>query len=499
MDRLWAALDKGASPRSLLGDRVAPYLLGSSLIVVGAGLRLALDPVLGDRVVFLLFVPALLAASATGGLWPGLAATAAAFVVGEVLLRRYGVIVGNQIDGALFALLGAAIAYGGERLRRAQTTAIEMTRHVVGRQAHLQSILDTAPDAMIVIDERGLIQTFSPAAEALFGRTKEEVSGHNISMLMMSPAREEHDGYLRRHAETGERRIIGAPRIVMARRRDGSALPVELFVGETVTGGHRFYTGFVRDLTERQAVETRLRTLQSELVHISRLSAMGEMATALAHELNQPLSAISNFLKGGQRLLEAENPQSRAISAMAKAAEQSLRAGDIIRRLRDFVARGDSERGVESLRTLMEEASALGLVGARERGIVSRARWSAAADAVIVDKVQVQQVVLNLVRNAIEAMEDCPVRELSLTTTMRDDGMAMISVADSGPGISPQIASRLFQPFVTTKGSHGMGVGLSICRSIVEAHGGRIWAEPNARRGTIFHFTLPRVVREEAA
>jgi two-component system sensor kinase FixL len=316
---------------------------------------------------------------------------------------------------------------------------------------------------------------------------------------MMSPAREEHDSYLARYAQTGERHVIGTPRIVMAQRSDGAALPVELFVSETISGGRRFFTGFVRDLTERQAAELRMRTLQSELVHISRLSAMGEMATALAHELNQPLSAISNYLKGGQRLLQKENPDSRALEPMVRAAEQSLRAGDIIRRLRDFVARGDSDRAVESLQNLMEEASALALVGARERGIVTRTRWAAAADVVLVDKVQVQQVVLNLVRNAIEAMEGCDVRELNLVTSMGDDGMAMVSVADTGPGISPQISSRLFQPFVTTKGIDGMGVGLSICRTIVEAHGGRIWAEAGVPSGTVVRFTLPRAIRQEAA
>jgi two-component system sensor kinase FixL len=352
---------------------------------------------------------------------------------------------------------------------------------------------------MMVIDERGRVYSFSPAAERLFQWTRDEIIGQNVSLLMPMPEREAHDSYLQRYAQTGERRIIGFPRGVTARRKDGSEFPAELCVGETASGGRRYFTGFVRDLTERHATETRLQSLQAELVHISRLSAMGEMATALAHELNQPLSAISNFLKGGQRLLQGENPQSRALPAMSKAAEQTLRAGEIIRRLRDFVAGGDSHRGVESLRKLMEEASALGFVGARERSIVAKVRWAAAVDAVQVDKVQVQQVMLNLVRNAIEAMDDSELRELHITTAPGENGMAMVSVSDTGPGISPHIASQLFQPFITTKGSRGMGVGLSICRTIVEAHGGRIWVEPNKPSGTIFRFTLPRAEQRVAA
>jgi two-component system sensor kinase FixL len=499
MERLWVAMEESAIPRPIPRARALPYLYAVLLVVVGAVIRLAFAPLLGDRVVFLFFVPALLVASASGGFVPGLAATALSFIVGVTLLARYDVVVGNEVDAILFGCLGVAIAFGGGRLRKAQLLTAEMNRSVLERQAQVQSMLDTAPEAMIVINERGRVLSFSPAAERLFQWTKDEMIGQNVNLLMPMPEREAHDSHLQQYARTGERRVIGFPRIVTARRKDGSEIPAELFVGETVSGGRRYFTGFVRDLTERQATETRLQLLQSELVHISRLSAMGEMATALAHELNQPLSAISNFLKGGQRLLHAENPQSRALLAMSKAAEQTLRAGEIIRRLRDFVAGGDSQKGVESLRGLMEEASALGFVGAREHGVVAKVRWTSSADAVLVDRVQVQQVMLNLVRNAIEAMEGAELRELQLTTGRADNGMAMVSVSDTGPGISPQIATQLFQPFVTTKGSRGMGVGLSICRTIVESHGGRIWVEPNHPNGTIFRFTLPLATYEAAA
>jgi two-component system sensor kinase FixL len=351
---------------------------------------------------------------------------------------------------------------------------------------------------MIVIDEKGIVQSFGPAAEHLFQWTRDEVTGRNVNLLMPSADHEAHDSYIERYLRTGERRIIGLPRKISAQRKDGTVFPAELFVGEARSGDHRFFTGFLQDLTERHATETRLQGLQSELVHISRLSAMGEMASVLAHELNQPLSAISTYLRAGQRLLDAQNPENPAIPIIGSAAEQSLRAGEIIRRLRSFVAQGESDQQVESLQELLEDTAALALLGARERGVTIKYKWGKAVDAVFVDKVQVQQVALNLVRNALEAMDDSQERELQITTGPAGDGMVVVSVGDTGSGIDPQIADRLFQPFVTTKGAQGMGVGLSICRTIIEAHGGRIWAEPNPGGGTIFRFTVPTAELRES-
>ena len=315
---------------------------------------------------------------------------------------------------------------------------------------------------------------------------------------MPTPYRESHDGYLERYLRTGERRIIGIGRLVVGERKDGSTFPMELAVGEMRSSNQRFFTGFIRDLTERQQTEARLQELQSELVHISRLTAMGEMASALAHELNQPLSAIANYMKGSRRMLEAGTDDRSALlrDAMDKAAEQALRAGQIIRRLREFVARGESERRVESVKKLVEEASALALVGAKDLGVRVRFQFDPAIDLVLADKVQIQQVLLNLLRNAVEAMESSQRRELAISTEPDKDGMLAISVADTGSGISPDIAAHLFQPFVTNK-RHGMGVGLSISRTIVEAHGGQIGASPNPAGGTTFRFTLRAVTQEE--
>ncbi len=359
------------------------------------------------------------------------------------------------------------------------------------REAHLRSILETVPDAMIVIDEAGLMQSFSAAARRLFGYAPDEVIGRNVSMLMPAPYREQHDGYIGRYLSTGERRIIGIGRVVVGQRKDGSTFPMELSVGEMRSSGARFFTGFIRDLTERQETEARLQELQSELVHMSRFTALGEMASALAHEINQPLTAIANYLKGCRRLLEqSERPNPELLrDAVNEAADQALRAGQIIRHLRDFVARGESEHRVESLSRLVQEAAALALVGAKERGIRVAFRLASEPDVVFADRIQIQQVLLNLIRNAIEAMEATSVRELAIATAPAGGAMVEVSVADTGPGIDPGIAPQLFRPFITTK-PHGMGVGLSICRTIVEAHGGRLWTEPNPGGGTVFRFTL---------
>ncbi|WP_374450447.1 PAS domain S-box protein, partial [Stella sp.] len=267
--------------------------------------------------------------------------------------------------------------------------------------AYLQSILDTVPDAMVVIDEVGRIERFNAAAERLFGYTAHEVAGQNVRMLMPSPYREQHDGYLARYRQTGERRIIGIGRVVMGRRRDGSTFPMELAVGEMGAGDERRFTGFIRDLTERQRTEARLHELQQELLHVSRLSTMGAMASSLAHELNQPLTAIASFVRAGLRFLQRPGEESLKLAgeAMAGAGDQAVRAGEIIRRLRDFVAKGEAEKRAENLAKLVEEASALALVGAKERGVRIEYRLDPAAGRVLVDKVQVQQVILNLVRN----------------------------------------------------------------------------------------------------
>jgi len=495
-----AAHDGPTSPPRQGWHRAAIYVGSLALVAVSFFLlQSPFAPTLDNQGLYLFLVPPVLIAGTLGGLGPGLAATTLSLFLHFYSTGAYSnladpaspLFAGEVAGAATFMALGIGIAWFGEWLQHSR-------RQAAAREAHLRSILDTVPEAMVVIDEHGLIQFFSSAAERLFGYNAGEVVGRNVKMLMPGPYRDNHDAYLGRYLRTGEKRIIGIGRVVVGERKDGSTFPIELAVGEMISGATRYFTGFIRDLTERRQADARLQELQAELVHISRLTALGEMASALAHELNQPLSAIANYMKGSRRLLESKSDQQSAMirEAVDKAAEQSLRAGQIIRRLRDFVARGETERRIESLKKLLEEASALALVGAKDRGVRVTYALAPELDTVLADKVQIQQVVLNLVRNAVEAMEQSAHRELTISTECDSDGLAVIKVADTGTGIAPEIADQLFQPFITTK-SQGLGVGLSISRTIVESHGGRIWVEPNPGGGTIFHFTLRAVHQED--
>ncbi|MBV8336712.1 MAG: PAS domain S-box protein [Alphaproteobacteria bacterium] len=414
-------------------------------------------------------------------------------------------VVGRRSDGSVFPMdLSVGEARDGD-----EPIFVGIIRDITDRKAaelgqretelRLRSILDTVPDAIIVIDAKGIIQSFSPAAERLFGYAGAEVIGRNVNVLMPTPYREAHGGYIERYLRTGERRIIGIGRVVTGRRKDGETFPMELQVGEFSFLGTRYFTGFVRDLTERQEAERRIQDLQAELMHASRLSVMGQMASTMAHELNQPLTAVMNYLEAGRQLLSSgAAPPERVGEMMEKAIAQAQRAGDVIRRLREFVSKGETERRVQNLNQLVEEALALALVGARQRGVRISLELDEAVPPVLVDHVQIQQVVLNLVRNAVEAMDQVERRELTVgTRAIPEEGVAEISVADTGPGIAPEMADRLFQPFITTKAT-GMGLGLSICREIVEAHHGRLTTAPAPAGGTVFRVTLPIADREGA-
>lgn len=478
------------------------YVIAVAAVVIMACLASGLYPWLAGRASFLIFIPGLAIAAGFGGFGPGILATCLSVIIGLALVTRGDISMPASIEALIFACVGVGISWLGELLRRTRIRSRRHARDVRAREAHLRSILDTVPDATVVIDETGMIRSFSAAAERLFGHEEADVGGKNVSVLMPHPFRGEHDSYIKRYLDTGQKRIIGFDRVVTGQRKDGSTFPMKLEVAEMRSGDQRFFTGFVRDLSERQRTEKQLQDLQTELARLSRLTAMGEMATTLAHEVNQPLTAISNYLQGCNRLLETVDDEKvpKVREALTAAIQQTLRAGEIVRQLREFVTHHEAVRRAENINDLVEEAGALALIDANEEGVKANFQLDPSLPDVLVVKVQVQQVLLNLMRNAIEAMEGCAPKKLAVTTGLSPndkdeagDPMVEIAVTDTGSGISDTIAEQLFQPFVTTK-ANGMGVGLSISKRLVEAHGGCMWVEPNPGGGTVFRFTLEPVM-----
>ena len=319
---------------------------------------------------------------------------------------------------------------------------------------------------------------YSGACERLFGYGPAYVVGQNIAMLMPQTRGDQHEGY----------------RIVVGRRRDGSTFPIELATGQVRDGDAPLFAGFVRDVTERQGNEQRLHELQAELVHVSRLNAMVQVSSAIAHELNEPLTAIMNYVEAAKRTLGSagQAAAARAQEIIGKASKQILRADSIIRNLREFTEKRECKKTREPLNKVVEEAVAISFVGAPQRDIRIQLDLDPALPPIHIDRVQIQHVLINLIRNSIEAMRSSDRRELSLATGMVEPGFVQVTVRDTGHGLSEDIRRRLFQPFVTTK-DNGMGIGLTICQSIIDAHGGTIWTVHGASPGADFRFRLPLV------
>jgi len=466
--------------------------VAACVLAAGFALRLSLNDLLGASAAGLLFMPAIVAAVMLGGAVPGLVTTLATLPLSYIFARQGPSPLAAQTDLALLLLIGVMFSLLGAAWRRERARSKASGSKVMQQQAHLQSILDTVPDATVVIDPNGLIESFNLAAVRQFGYQPEDVVGRNVSVLMPSPYREQHDNYIHRYLNTGEKRIIGIDRVVVGLRKDGSTFPMQLAVGETKSGDRRYFTGFIRDLTEREEHAAQMQGAQTELARLARLNELGEMASTLAHELNQPLSAIANYVQGCKRLLLRVEDKSAAMlrDALDETARQALRAGDIIRHLREFVTRGDTEKRPHDFKKLVEEAGALALVGSRERGIKSNFVYEDDVGLVLADRVQIQQVLINLLRNGIEAMRDSDRKELEVRITTVGQEWIRVVVSDTGPGIAEEVAPQLFQPFNTSKPG-GMGIGLSISKRIIEAHGGEIHVERSPSGGAMFIFTLP--------
>ena len=466
----------------------------AALIVSGlaVGVRAGLGSIIGDRAAFAVFAPGILFSAILGGVGPGLVAVILSALLAVGLSAPSHSLAETSGVAFVYALIGGLIVWMGETLRSMRRRVSDAELQLDRREEQIRSIFSTVPDAAIVIDEEGRIISFNTAAERQFGYREQDVQGKNVNCLMPQPYKAQHDGYLQRYFQTGERRIIGTGRVVAAQRADGSTFPIMLFVGEVRSGDRVYFTGFIRDLTEHADAQAKLEQLHGELARLSRLNELGEMASTLAHELNQPLSAIANYVQGGARLLA--NPDDEAVAmvrtALDEAARQSLRAGKIIHHLREAATHGAAEMKRDGLRSIIEEAAALALAGVKEKGIKAVFDYRAAADSVFVDRVQIQQVLINLIRNAGEAMRAAPRRELTIATSMPSETTIAVDVADTGPGIAEDIQQQLFQPFVTSKPG-GMGIGLTISKRIIEAHDGEISVSRNAEGGATFRFTLP--------
>ena len=469
------------------------YVFACVSCLLASGIREWLGPVFGARIAFSLILPAILASSVLGGLGPGLLAAGLSMLFAVVLAPSHGLAETASLV-FVYAVTGGLISWMGELVRHSYRERSLAEHQRDQREEQIRQILGTVPDAALVIDDKGVIISFNAEAERQFGYSEAEVRGQNVRMLMPEPYQGEHDAYLARYAATGEKRIIGKGRVVAAQRRDGSTFPITLAVGEVRSGDAVYFTGFIRDLTERADAEAQLEQLHGELARLSRLNELGEMASTLAHELNQPLSAIANYVQGSVRLLQNADFDTAQLlrTALEETAKQSLRAGKIIHHLRESATHGVAEMRVESVRSIVEEAAALALAGSREKGIRTVFDYRADADMVFVDRVQIQQVLINLVRNAVEAMRGADRRELSIGTSDAGPLAVAVEVADTGPGIAEDIAQQLFTPFVTSKPG-GMGIGLTISKRIIESHDGEISVSRNAKGGATFRFTLPVV------
>lgn len=360
-------------------------------------------------------------------------------------------------------------------------------------QLHLRSILASVPDGMIVIDEKGKILAFSAAAEKLFNYKEEDVIGADVSLLMGGHDEVNHQNYIDSYLETGKRHIIGVGRVVSAKRSDGALFPIDLKIGEAKVGDRYLFTAFVRDLSEQRRNELRMQEMQAELVHFSRMSAVGTMASALAHELNQPLTAVANYLEAARDLLESDSENAREIlhEALDEASRQAVRAGEIVRKLRGYVSRGEIDARSVPLKPLLIDSIALARISGDVGDIPIDKEISPDLGGVLVDPIQVQQVVINLLRNAAEALIGASAPRMRVSAIPGPDTFVTVEVCDNGPGMSEEVRKTLFKPFMTSK-SQGMGLGLSICQTIIEAHGGKIEALASAEGGTCFRFTLRR-------
>ena len=481
----WTLVDGAAQAKSFASNWRG-YAAGAGLALAQAVVMLAWKPDMHEAG-FLFGVPAIFAAAMLGGLWPGLLTTVlVAAVQWQLDSHQYALEATHLIHLVLTIVFGATISAGAEALRRQREQAQAAAERLRLREAHLQLILDTVPDAMLVCDQAGIVQSFSSAAERMFGWQAEEILGQCASRLVV-PA---PGGLVKFIAHDGQTQSVS-----FGLRKDGSSFPLEATVAPFATSGRSFFTIFVQDRSALDDAERKEAELRTELTFAWRRNSVGEMASLLAHEINQPLAAITNYL-GAARKIAAQEPgkSDRVGEAIERAAAQAMRASEIIRRLRTLVGRSDDGQKAEDLKAVILEIDIFTRPVARDSNVRVEYDFAEMPMIALADRIQIQQVVLNLVQNAADAMADSPRRLLKISARPREDHF-VISVEDSGPGIDPALDNQLFLPVRSSK-LNGMGVGLSICRTIVEAHRGRIWSAKTPMGGACICFTLQKTTGE---
>ncbi len=364
--------------------------------------------------------------------------------------------------------------------------------------AEYHALLDACVDAIVVIDERGRIATFNAAAERLFGYPAADVLGKNVSLLMPEPDRSRHDGYMQHYRDTGERRVIGIGREVLGRHADGSTLPISLSVGEANDAEGRRFVGVIRDLRSQRAAEQRVRALDARLAHLGRFNLLGEMAAGIAHEINQPLSAIATYAQAAKRIIAREADKRTFAEICDKIDDQARRAGEVIHNLRKFIRKQEIETQRLAINAVVGDVLNLIEADAHAEGIRVRTEFAEGLAAVRGNAVQLQQVLLNLTRNAVDAMRGTLAKGkgIVISTAAEGDGVR-VAVADHGHGVSRQLGDNVFHPFVSTK-REGLGVGLAISRTIVQSYGGTLTYHDNPDGGTVFEMRLPPAEESEA-
>ena len=356
--------------------------------------------------------------------------------------------------------------------------------------------MDAFVEAIVVMDEAGRIEHVNKSALQMFGHSSGEAIGQDISMLMPEPDRSRHAGYVSRYLATREAKIIGIGREMNAQHKDGTVFPMHLAVGEVTWRNRTRFIGLIRNLTDDKRAEERRLRQHTDMITASRLTTMGEMAAAMAHEINQPLAAIANYASAATRLLDTGPEGIEDVrSALARINEQSHRAGEIIRKLRSFVKPEAASLEVTSVETIVDDIRALAELDARANNMSIAIDCATNMPEVVADGLQIQQVVLNLLRNGIDAMRDCEPddRRIELHSYISAPDEVRIDVIDRGHGMPKSVQDNLFNPFFTTK-SGGMGMGLAISQTIVKSHGGKLGFESNPGGGTTFFVTLPTKV-----